>query len=302
MQDKIKNQLEKAVGTNHLYIEELMSKHTTFRIGGPAQYYVQIQSVEQLRLVVAICIESKTPYQVIGNGSNLLVSDEGYPGAIIEIGNQFNKVTCQGTCITAQGGALLSKIARIAREHELTGFEFAAGIPGTLGGAMMMNAGAYGGEMKDVVVSVTLLTQAGEVIEVPVEELELGYRTSNIGTRGGIVLGAKLKLAKGDVELIHSRMQELKEQRVAKQPVSMPSAGSTFKRPEGFFAAKLIDDAGLRGFQVGGAQVSEKHCGFVINTGGATAEDVLQLVEQVQAKVYNQYGVKLELEVKKIGM
>lgn len=301
LMSEIKRELEQLVTDNLLYIEEPMSKHTTFRIGGIADYYVQIQSKSQLKSVVEACKRCEVPFCIIGNGSNLLVGDAGYRGVIIEIGNSFNTVTCGGEYITAQAGAMLSKIARVASDNELTGFEFAAGIPGTIGGAMVMNAGAYGGEMKDVVVSATLLTSDGEIVEVPTEELELGYRTSNIAKRDAIVLGVKLQLVKGEAELINGRMQELKEQRVSKQPVNMPSAGSTFKRPEGYFAAKLIDDAGLRGYQVGGAQVSEKHCGFVVNNGNATAAEVMDLVEQVRIKVQEQYGVELELEVKRIG-
>ncbi len=298
---EIRGALEKIVGRELLYIEEAMSKHTTFRIGGVADYYVQIASVEQLKLVVEACRNHQIAYCIIGNGSNILVGDKGYRGVMIEIGNKFNEVTCEGTCITAQSGALLSKIARVAVENELTGFEFAAGIPGTIGGAMVMNAGAYGGEMKDVVLTTTLLTKDGQVVELPVEALELGYRTSNIIKQDGIVLETKIQLVKGDLVAINARMQELKEQRVSKQPVSMPSAGSTFKRPEGYFAAKLIDDAGLRGFQVGGAQVSVKHCGFVVNVGEATAADVMELVKQVKDKVKNENGVDLEMEVKCIG-
>ncbi len=297
----IKEELLEVVEENLLYIEEPMSKHTTFRIGGVADYYVQINSVELLQKVLRICEKYNSSYYIIGNGSNLLVGDKGYRGVIIEIGSGFSEVTCQGECIHAQAGAMLSKIARVALTNGLTGFEFASGIPGTIGGAMVMNAGAYGGEMKDVAVSVTLLTAKGQIEEVAANDLELGYRTSNIVVRGAIVLGVKIRLIKGEIEEIQKRTQELKEQRVGKQPVNLPSAGSTFKRPEGYFAAKLIDDAQLRGHQVGGAQVSTKHCGFVVNVAQASAGDVMELVKEIQDRVHQRYGVELELEVKRIG-
>lgn len=243
----------------------------------------------------------KVPYYIVGNGSNLLVSDKGYEGVIIQIYKQMNQVKVEGAQIHAQAGALLSMIAKRALDAELTGFEFAAGIPGTLGGACVMNAGAYGGEMKDVLKSVTVLTDKGEVKTLAKEELELGYRTSVIAKKGYIVLEAVLELQKGEKEKIQAVMDDLKERRVTKQPLEYPSAGSTFKRPEGYFAGKLIQDAGLRGFQVGGAQVSEKHCGFVINKDQATASDVMNLMNQVSDKVYEEFGVRLQPEVKRLG-
>ena len=220
---------------------------------------------------------------------------------IIQIYKQMNQVKVEGAQIHAQAGALLSMIAKRALGAELTGFEFAAGIPGTLGGACVMNAGAYGGEMKDVLKSVTVLTDKGEVKTLAKEELELGYRTSVIAKKGYIVLEAVLELQKGEKENIQAVMDDLKERRVTKQPLEYPSAGSTFKRPEGYFAGKLIQDAGLRGFQVGGAQVSEKHCGFVINKDQATASDVMNLMNQVSDKVYEEFGVRLQPEVKRLG-
>ena len=262
--------------------DEPMKSHTTFRVGGPADYFVTPQTAEEVAKVIEACTQEKVPYYIVGNGSNLLVSVEGAQ-------------------IHAQAGALLSMIAKRALDAELTGFEFAAGIPGTLGGACVMNAGAYGGEMKDVLKSVTVLTDKGEVKTLAKEELELGYRTSVIAKKGYIVLEAVLELQKGEKEKIQAVMDDLKERRVTKQPLEYPSAGSTFKRPEGYFAGKLIQDAGLRGFQVGGAQVSEKHCGFVINKDQATASDVMNLMNQVSDKVYEEFGVRLQPEVKRLG-
>lgn len=281
--------------------DEPMKSHTTFRVGGPAAYFVTPQTAEEVAKVIEACIQENVPYYIVGNGSNLLVSDKGYEGVIIQIYKQMNQVEVEGTQIRAQAGALLSMIAKRALDAALTGFEFAAGIPGTLGGACVMNAGAYGGEMKDVLQSITVLTDKGEVKVLAKEELELGYRTSVIAKKGYIVLEAVIELQKGEKEAIQAVMDELKEKRITKQPLEYPSAGSTFKRPEGYFAGKLIQDAGLRGFQVGGAQVSEKHCGFVINKNQATASDVMNLMNQVSDKVYEAFGVRLEPEVKRLG-
>lgn len=281
--------------------DEPMKSHTTFRVGGPAAYFVTPQTAEEVARVIEACTQENVPYYIVGNGSNLLVSDKGYEGVIIQIYKQMNQVEVEGTQIRAQAGALLSMIAKRALDAELAGFEFAAGIPGTLGGACVMNAGAYGGEMKDVLQSVTVLTDKGEVKTLAKEELELGYRTSVIAKKGYIVLEAVIELQKGEKEKIQAVMDDLKERRVTKQPLEYPSAGSTFKRPEGYFAGKLIQDAGLRGFRVGGAQVSEKHCGFVINKDQATAADVMNLMNQVSDKVYEAFGVRLEPEVKRLG-
>ena len=288
-------------GGENVRRQEPMSLHTTFRIGGPADLFVMPGSIQAVADSIRICKETQTPYAVIGNGSNLLVSDAGYRGVIIQIGRNLNQITGNGEEIRAQAGAMLSVIAKTALLESLTGFEFASGIPGTLGGAVVMNAGAYGGEMKDVLIEVTVLTREGEIRTIPAEKLELGYRTSLAAKNGWIILEAVLRFQKGDAEAIRSRMEELKVQRVTKQPLDLPSAGSTFKRPEGYFAGKLIMDAGLRGFTVGGAQISEKHCGFVVNKGGATAEDVRNLICAVQKKVQEDAGVKLEPEVKFLG-
>lgn len=288
-------------GGENVRRQEPMSLHTTFRIGGPADLFVTPGSIQAVADSIRICKETQTPYAVIGNGSNLLVSDTGYRGVIIQIGRNLNQVSVNGEEIRAQAGAMLSVIAKTALSESLTGFEFASGIPGTLGGAAVMNAGAYGGEMKDVLTEVTVLTREGEIRTVPAEKLEMGYRTSLAAKNGWIILEAVLKFQKGDAEAIRGRMEELKMQRVTKQPLDLPSAGSTFKRPEGYFAGKLIMDAGLRGFTVGGAQISEKHCGFVVNKGRATAEDVRNLICAVQKKVQEDAGVKLEPEVKFLG-
>lgn len=301
MNQEFWNQMCGIVGSDHVDTDEPMKKHTTFRIGGPADYYVTPHSKDEIAQVIAACRKENIPYYILGNGSNLLVSDNGYRGVIIQIFKNYNDVCVEGECITAKAGALLSKIAKKALEHGLTGFEFASGIPGTLGGAAVMNAGAYGGEMKDVLEEVTVLSREGDILTLKREELEMGYRSSIIARKGYIVLEAKLKLRHGSREEIAARMEELKEKRISKQPLEYPSAGSTFKRPEGYFAGKLIMDAGLRGFSVGDAQVSEKHCGFVINKGEATAEQVRELMREVTRRVEEASGVRLEPEVKMLG-
>ena len=301
MNQSFYDKLTSVIAKERVYVDEPMSRHTTFRVGGPADFFVTPKAKEEVRDVIRICKEAGMPYYIIGNGSNLLVSDAGYRGVIVQIYKEMNEVKVEGDLVKAQAGALLSGIAAKALGAELSGFEFASGIPGTIGGACVMNAGAYGGEMKDVLESVTVLTGKGKIIELGRNELELGYRTSVIAKKGYIVLGAALKLERGDGEKIKTYMDELKEKRVTKQPLEYPSAGSTFKRPEGYFAGKLIEDAGLRGFQVGGAQVSEKHCGFVINRDHATAADIMELMRQVQIRVKENSGVDLEPEVKRLG-
>lgn len=295
------NNLKDMIEESRVYVDEPMKKHTTFRVGGPADYFVVPKTKEEVKDIVALCREFDMPYYVLGNGSNLLVGDKGYRGVIIQIYKEMNHIQVEGDRMKVQAGALLSKIGSAAFEAGLTGFEFAAGIPGTMGGAVVMNAGAYGGEMKDVLFSVTVLTPEGEVLTLSNKELELGYRTSIVAKKNYIVLEVTLALQKGEKDAIKARMDELRIQRTTKQPLEYPSAGSTFKRPEGYFAGKLIQDAGLRGFQVGGAQVSEKHCGFVINKENATAADVLELMRQVSAIVKEKFGVELEPEVKRLG-
>ena len=252
-------------------------------------------------MAVKICQEEQIPYFILGNGSNLLVSDRGYRGVIIQMDRNMGKIQVEGTEIQAAAGALLSSIAVAARRESLTGFEFAGGIPGTLGGAVVMNAGAYGGEIKDVLKEVTVMDGDGKIFTLPASELEMGYRTSIIKTAGYLVLSARIALSEGKEEDIKARTRELSEMRTQKQPLDYPSAGSTFKRPEGYFAGKLIMDSGLRGYSVGGAMVSEKHCGFVINKGNATAEDVVSLMKHVTEVVQEKYGVTLEPEVKFLG-
>ena len=301
MNEEIKQKFCREFGSDRVLLEEPMKRHTTFRIGGPAEVFVMPGNLEEMQRILEICRTEDLPYFILGNGSNLLVSDRGYRGVVSQLDRNFGEVKVEGTEIHASAGALLSTIAVAARRASLTGFEFAGGIPGTLGGAVVMNAGAYGGEMKDVLRKVMVMDQSGKVFEIPAEELQMGYRTSIIKTAGYIVLGAVLSLKEGNLEEIKMLTRKLSEQRTSKQPLEYPSAGSTFKRPEGYFAGKLIMDSGLRGYRVGGAQVSEKHCGFVINTGDATAEDVRSLRKHVTEIVYAKFGVTLEPEVKFLG-
>lgn len=301
MDQKFYSRLTEILPENRVREEEPMRLHTTFRVGGPARFFVVPETSQQLRQVVRCCQEEEVAYYIIGNGSNLLVSDQGYEGVVIQIFREMNRIEVQGDKIKAQAGALLSAVAARALEAGLAGFEFAAGIPGTLGGACVMNAGAYGGEMKDVLKEVQVLTRQGEIITLQKEQLEMGYRTSRIAREQYIVLEAALELKRGKASAIREKMEDLKERRVTKQPLEYPSAGSTFKRPEGYFAGKLIQDAGLRGFRIGGAQVSEKHCGFVINRDHATATEISQLIREIQMRVKENSGVELEPEVKRLG-
>lgn len=278
-----------------------MSRHTSFAIGGPAEIFVQPASESEILQAVRWAKEAQVPFFVMGNGSNLLVSDEGFSGMILQIGKNFQEITVEGTEILVQAGALLSRTARAAYQAGLTGLEFAAGIPGSTGGAVAMNAGAYGGEIKDVLVDARVLTPEGEILTLTAEELALGYRHSCIFEKEYIVLSARFSLKEGEPEAIKAQMDELAAARREKQPLEFPSAGSTFKRPEGHFAGKLIQDAGLKGYTVGGAQVSEKHSGFVINRGGATAAEVLFLIKQVQKKVKAQFSVTMKPEVRFVG-
>lgn len=299
--NKIENKFCTCLGSDNVKLQEPMSKHTTFRIGGPADFYLCPHSTKEVQQTVQICKEENLPYFILGNGSNLLVSDKGYRGAIIQLWKNFSDISVKDCCITAKAGALLSKVAAEALEEGLTGMEFASGIPGTIGGAVFMNAGAYGGEMKDIIKEVKVLDDQGEIRVLSNEEMKLGYRTSIVKEKGYTVLSAVLQLKKGDASVIRETMEDLKNRRTSKQPLDMPSAGSTFKRPEGYFAGKLIMDSGLRGFSMGGAQVSEKHCGFVVNKGGATAEDVTALIREVQRRVKEKFGVELETEVRFLG-
>lgn len=301
MQKEFYERLIDIMDQESVLLDEPMKKHTTFRIGGPSDYFVLPKNIEEVKGVIALCKEKEVPFYILGNGSNLLVSDDGFRGVIIQLYKNMSHIEVEGNAIRAQVGALLSQIAAEALQNGLTGFEFASGIPGTLGGAVVMNAGAYGGEMKDVLTEVTALTQDGEVKVLKKEELDLGYRTSVVGKKGYIALEAVVELQKGNPDEIKATMDDLKERRTTKQPLEYPSAGSTFKRPEGYFAGKLIQDTGLRGFSVGGAQISEKHCGFVINKDHATAKDVAELMREVSDRVEAKFGVPLEPEVKKLG-
>lgn len=294
------DRLSSIVGSENIKKMEPLHLHTTFRVGGPADYFVMPKTSKQVAALVKTCKETNTPYYILGNGSNLLIGDKGYRGVIIQLYRNFNDVTKDGCRITAQAGALLSKVAQVALAGSLTGFEFAAGIPGTIGGACVMNAGAYGGEMKNVLDSVQLLMD-DKIITLPADALALGYRTSAICKKNAVVLSATICLASGKEADILSQMQLLAQQRREKQPLEYGSAGSTFKRPAGYFAGKLIQDAGLRGYSIGGAQISEKHCGFVINKNHATALDIKNLITHVQNEVKKQFNVSLETEVKFLG-
>lgn len=281
--------------------QELMKNHTTFRTGGAADYFTVADNIETLKAIIRLCIQERMPYYILGNGSNLLVSDSGYRGVVISLGGSFCSCSADGEVVIAGAGALMSRVAKEAASASLTGFEFAAGIPGTLGGAVVMNAGAYGGEIKDILLNAKVLTVDGEVLEVTPYELDMGYRTSNVLKNGYTVLEVCLKLQKGIESDIYSKMEELANQRRSRQPLQYPSAGSTFKRPEGFFAGKLIEDAGLKGFRYGGAMVSDKHCGFVVNVENATAGEIMELCRLVVKKVKETSGVTLELEVRTLG-
>ncbi len=297
----ILGKLQDIVGSGNVVSDEPMKKHTTFRIGGNADIFVRPESKEQIAEILRMCRSQDVPYFILGNGSNLLVGDRGFRGAVINIMDNMNDIKVDGGIIKAQAGAMLVKVSRAARDNSLTGLEFASGIPGTIGGAIYMNAGAYGGEMKDVVIQVTAMDADGEIYTFGADELEFSYRHSVIQQRDLIVLDVTMKLEAGDQKSIDDRMSELAVARRTKQPLEYPSAGSTFKRPEGYFAGKLIMDAGLRGYRVGDAQVSEKHCGFVVNRGNATADDVIKLIDDVKAKVSEEYDVVLEPEVRMIG-
>lgn len=282
--------------------QEIMSKHTTFRVGGPADFYLVPETEEEVAEAVDFAKDKGLSYYPIGRGSNLLVGDRGYHGVIIEIGSGMEKLQIhEDGLVEAQAGITLAKMASELAAHGLAGFEFASGIPGTLGGAVAMNAGAYGGEIKDTIVSATVLTETGDILVLGKEELALGYRTSIIQKKPYMVLSVVFSFSQGQPGEIRKRMRELNEKRREKQPLEYPSAGSTFKRPAGHFAGKLIEDAGLCGYRIGDAQVAEKHCGFIINRGHATAADIRRLIEDVQQRVKEQSGVELEPEVRMVG-
>lgn len=301
VENRFYQELCQTVGKINVLLEEPMWKHTTFRVGGNAAYFVTPESPEEVKNVIKVCRENQMPFYVIGNGSNLLVSDEGFSGVIIQICSKMDCCEVKEGTIKVQAGALLTKIANRISKEGYTGLEFAVGIPGTIGGAVAMNAGAYGGEIKDVITNALVLTKQGEMIRLNKEELKLGYRSSAVMEQEHIVLEVEFQLEKGDVAEILAVCNKNTKARMEKQPLEYPSAGSTFKRPEGYFAGKLIMDAGMQGYTVGGAQVSEKHCGFIINKGEATASEVTDLIARVQKKVKETFGVTLETEVKMIG-
>ena len=290
-----------AIGAQNVLLQEPMAHHTTFEIGGPAEILVTPKSVSDVQQVVSLCAQHGTKLQVIGLGSNILVSDTGLAGVVMKLSEGFDDVAIDGATVRAQAGASNAAVAQAAQQAGLAGYEFASGIPGTIGGAAVMNAGAYGGEFKDVCTSVKCLRPDGSIEDIAAAEAQWSYRHSLMMDDGSIVLEATLQLTPDNPTAIQDRMDDLRQRREDKQPLEMPSAGSTFKRPEGYFAGRLIQDAGLRGYRVGGAQISEKHCGFVVNAGGATAADVCQLIADVQEKIYAMEGVLMEPEVRMWG-
>ncbi len=302
MNDNLRSKIHDILREDQIICREPMRNHTTFRVGGEADLFLVPENEKEAAALLRLISDSREPHFVLGNGSNLLVSDSGYRGTIIWFDKQFSDISVNDDTIFASAGALLVKIAQMAFENGLTGMEFASGIPGTLGGGITMNAGAYGGELKDIVKSVRLFDYSTkEVVEKSSEEMDFSYRHSIVRQGGYAVLGATLKLEKGDKTLIGDRMEELRQLRTQKQPLEYASAGSTFKRPEGAFAGKLIEEAGLKGFRIGGAMVSEKHAGFVINTGDATAEDIITLIREIRKRVHAASGFWLEPEICMLG-
>lgn len=289
------------VGEENVKVNEPMKNHTSFKIGGPADFLVTPCSVQSLCEVIKLCNREKLPIFIMGNGTNLLVSDKGIRGVVVKIYDNLNRYTVKEDCIEAYGGILLSKLSNIALENELTGLEFASGIPGTLGGAVAMNAGAYGGEMKDVVVETEFIDKDGNLSIIRGDEHQFGYRTSFIQKQSAIAVRSVIQLKKGERAAIKALIDDLTARRQDKQPLEMPSAGSVFKRPEGYFAGKLIEECGLRGYSIGGAQVSEKHCGFIVNKGNATSKDIIDLIRHIQKTVKEKFGVDLQTEIRIVG-
>ncbi|MCK9268467.1 MAG: UDP-N-acetylmuramate dehydrogenase [Alkaliphilus sp.] len=301
--DKIRiyNKLTEVIPGDAVLLDEPMKNYTTIKTGGLADIIVMPQSTTEIQSIIKICKENNVPYFVMGKGSNLLVSDKGIRCVVIKLGDKFAKITIDGNDVIAQAGASLSALSEKIMEKSLKGFEFAGGIPGTLGGATTMNAGAYGGEMKYIIKSVKVLNTEGEIINLSSEELKFGYRTSIIQIKNYIVLEVKMKFERGNYEEIAETTRDLMKMRNAKQPLDLPSCGSVFKRPAGHFAGKLIEDSGLKGKKIGGAKVSKLHCGFIVNIDNATTNDVLDLIELIQKTVKSKFGVQLETEVKIIG-
>lgn len=298
---ELKEKLQAIIPPSRLKVDEPMASHTTFGIGGPVDCLISIASVEELICVLDACRETNASWHIIGCGSDLLVADEGLDGVCICFGKDFSQIEIDGSILKAQAGATNEQVAAAAQKAGLSGYEFASGIPGSIGGAAIMNAGAYDGEFADVCFEVNCLTPAGQIVTVQAQEADWRYRHSMMSDEGYIILDATLQLVPWDKDQIQERMDELAERRADKQPLEFGSAGSTFKRPLGYFAGKLIDDAGMRGYRHGGAQVSTKHCGFVVNTGNATAADVRQVIQDVQDAVFADSGVMLEPEVRMWG-
>lgn len=294
------NKLEKILDKNDIKINEPMSEHIYFKVGGPVDYLVNPKRKEQVVEIINLCRGENVPYYIIGNGSNLLVKDGGIRGVIIKL-CELDNIEVKDNIIISECGALLSKVSEVALDNSLTGFEFACGIPGSIGGAVYMNAGAYDGEISQVIKWAEIIDGTGNLVKLSKEELKLGYRTSYVMENGFVVVSACFELKSGDKGLIKNRVNELTTRREERQPLEYPSAGSTFKRPPGYFAGKLIQDAGLKGFSIGGAAVSEKHSGFVINRDNATAKDILELITHIQATIKEKFGVELNTEVRIIG-
>lgn len=298
--EQIINEIKKYIPEEEIALNEPMKKHTTFRVGGDAEIFVS-PSAKEVKKIIEVCNELEVPYHVVGNGSNLLVSDKGLNGVVISVRKNAEYIKLNGDVIIAGAGSSLAKVANFAAKEGLGGLEFAAGIPGTIGGAIVMNAGAFGGEIKDVLVSAKVCTKEGKILEIEAQDLELSYRHSCVLEKEYIVLEATFKLKEADKEEIFAAMDDYKRRRISSQPLNFPSAGSTFKRPKDNFAGKLIEDSGLKGYKIGGAQVSEKHCGFVVNSNAATATDVYELINYVISVVKTKYDVTLEPEVKMMG-
>ncbi len=300
MKTRVLEKIKHIVKENQMIENPSMKDYTSFKIGGTADLLIEISSFREIEKLIPILKEENIPYYIMGNGTNLLVDDKGFHGVVLRLQEQLNRISIKGTRVIAESGVLLSKLSSIIVDHSLTGFEFGSGIPGTMGGAITMNAGAYDGEMKNIVHSVKVFD--GECIrDISCEEMHFGYRTSDVMKKSYIVLEVTMDLKEGNQEEIKAKIADFTERRTSKQPLTMPSAGSTFKRPPGYFAGKLIDDSGLRGMSIGGAQISEKHCGFVVNRGNATSEDIKNLIGIVKKVVYDKFGVLLEEEVKYLG-
>ena len=299
--EKVLNKFKEIIKNGKILLDEPMKSHTYFKIGGPVDIMILPGNIEEIQSSIKLCNEEKYKYYIVGNGTNLLVRDKGIRGVVIKIDENLSDMKLENNTITAQAGALLSKVSKLALKNSLAGLEFASGIPGSLGGAVAMNAGAYGPEMKDVITKVKCIDKEGNLLEYTNEEMHFGYRHSRVHEEDLLVVESEMKLENGNYDDIKAYMDELTEKRTSKQPLHLPSAGSTFKRPEGDYASRLIDVSGLRGVRYGDAQVSEKHCGFVVNLGNATCEEVLTLIDIIQKTVRDKYNIELEPEVKIIG-